>query len=265
MRGELLDLSSPILRGFLGSLIAGLGTSAGALPIFFRKGWSKDAQRLMLAGAGGMMLGATFFSLLQPALELVEEAGGTRLHALFTAGGGLLAGAFTLWAVHAAIPHEHFRKGREGGGEVTLGRHWLFVFAIVLHNLPEGLSVGVAYGVDAASTGNAVMLGIAAQNLPEGLAVAAALMADRMSRGRAFLIASLSGLVEPIGGLLGALAVSLSSALLPWGLAFAAGAMLFVVSGEVLPETHLEGAERSSTFAVIGGFVTMMALALLLA
>lgn len=256
--------SSPVLAGFLGSLIAGLGAGLGALPIFIRAEWSKDAQRLMLAVAAGMMLGATFFSLLEPALALVEERGGTRVDAVTTVGLGVLLGALALWGAHAAVPHEHFSKGREGIGGVHLRRHTLFVLAIVLHNVPEGLSVGVAYGVEASATGHAVMLSILAQNLPEGLAVAAALIADGTARGRAFLLALATGLVEPLGGLVGALAVSTSEALLPWGLAFAGGAMLFVVSGEVIPETHVEGRERSATFAIIVGFIAMMVLAVVL-
>ena len=259
-----MDWSSPIVSGFLGSLVAGLGTGLGALPIFVRGGWSNNTQRLMLALAGGMMLGATFFSLLEPALGLVDASGGSKLAAVVTVGVGLILGAVVLWGLHALVPHEHFSKGREGSSAFELGRNAMFVVAIALHNFPEGLSVGVAFGAGASSTGAAVMLGIAAQNLPEGLAIAAALVSDGVSRGRAFGIALLTGLVEPIGGLVGAATVSASEVLLPWGLAFAAGAMLFVVSGEVLPETHVEGGERSATFAVVIGFVATMALAVLL-
>jgi zinc transporter, ZIP family len=243
--------------------VAGAGTGLGALPIFLRSSWSDEAQRRMLAAAGGMMLGATFFSLLQPALDLVRADGGTNLTAAAVVGLGMFLGALGLWAAHAAIPHAHFSKGSEGNTR-QIGRNTLFVLAIALHNFPEGLSVGVAYGDAAASTGHAVMLSILAQNLPEGLAVAAALIADGASRGKAVWIALATGLVEPVGGLMGALAVSISAAILPWGLAFAAGAMLFVVSNEVIPETHVEGQERSATFAVILGFIAMMVVAVLL-
>lgn len=259
-----MQLTSPILIGFLGSLVAGAGTGLGALPIFLRERWSDQAQRMMLAVAGGMMLGATFFSLLQPAIELVRERGGSSASVVSTASLGTLLGAFVLWAAHAAVPHAHFSKGQEGGSALHLGRNTLFVLAIALHNFPEGLSVGIAYGDGASNVGHTVALSILAQNLPEGLAVAAALIADGTSRGRAFFIALATGLIEPVGGLLGALAVTASAVLLPWGLAFAAGAMLFVVSGEVIPETHVEGRERSATFAIIIGFVAMMALAVLL-
>lgn len=256
---------SPIFAALLGSLVAGLGTGVGALPVFVRTKWSKRSQRLMLAVAAGVMLSATFFSLLLPALDVVRLRGGSELVAVSTVGGGIVVGAGVLWLLHTFVPHEHFTKGREGTRSLALGRNWLFLLAIALHNLPEGLSVGVAYSGGSVSTGHGVMLGIGLQNLPEGLAVAAALMSDGTPRGRAFLIALLTGLVEPIGGLLGALAVHASAALLPWGLAFAAGAMLFVVSGEVLPETHREGTEREATFAVVLGFVAMMAVARLFA
>ncbi len=255
---------SPILAGFLGSLIAGLGAGVGALPIFIRAEWSKEAQRLMLAVAAGMMLGATFFSLLDPALALAEARSGASVPAVATVALGILLGALALWAAHGVVPHEHFSKGREGSDAFHFRRNTLFVMAIVLHNVPEGLSVGIAYGVESSATGHAVMLSILAQNLPEGLAVAAALIADGAGRTRAFLLALATGLVEPLGGLVGALAVSASAALLPWGLAFAAGAMLFVVSGEVIPETHVEGRERGATFAIIVGFIAMMVLAVML-
>lgn len=261
---NLVQLTSPIVIGFLGSLVAGVGTGVGALPIFLRTRWSAEAQRLMLAVAGGMMLGATFFSLLQPALDLVQERTGDKVVAAFTVALGTMLGALVLWAVHSAVPHAHFSKGEEGRHSLHFKRNTLFVMAIGLHNFPEGLSVGVAYGDTSANTGHAVALSILAQNLPEGLAVAAALIADGASRGRAFYIALATGLIEPLGGLTGALAVSLSAALLPWGLAFAAGAMLFVVSGEVIPETHSEGRERVATFAIIVGFVAMMGVAVML-
>src|SRR5690606_15812575 len=165
----------------------------------------------------------------------------------------------SVWAIHAFVPHEHFTKGPDGRVSIELGKHWLFILAITLHNFPEGMSVGVAFG-DEIESGAAVMLGIGLQNLPEGLAVAAALVGDGSTQARAFVIALLTGLVEPVGGLVGALAVSLSTELLPWGLAFAGGAMLFVISGEVIPETHREGVEQIATFSLVLGFVVMMML-----
>jgi ZIP family zinc transporter len=250
---------SVIGAGFAGSLVAGLATGVGALPVLVRTRWSQRAQIIMLAVAGGVMLGATVFSLVLPALDVVEVRTGSSAQSALVTAAGLALGAMAIWVLHASVPHEHFEKGPEGRPSVDLGRNWLFILAITLHNLPEGMSVGVAYGDDVAS-GLAVTFGIGLQNLPEGLAVAAALVRDGFGRGRALWIALVTGLVEPVGGLLGALAVGFSDALLPWGLAFAGGAMLFVISGEVIPETHREGAERVATFSLVLGFIVMMVL-----
>jgi zinc transporter, ZIP family len=258
MLDELSSLPQ-VLAGFLGSLAAGLGTALGALPIFFRAHWSETARALMLALAAGVMLGATVFSLLIPALDVVTARTGSETQAALVASGGIALGAIVMSLIHARVPHEHFIKGPENENRVRLGRKWLFVLAITLHNFPEGMSVGVAYGADFES-GVAVTIGIGLQNLPEGLAVAAALIGDRFSRSRAFWIAALTGMVEPAGGLLGAFAVGLSDALLPWGLTFAAGAMLFVISGEIIPETHRSGVEQRATFSLVIGFILMMML-----
>jgi ZIP family zinc transporter len=250
-----------VLVGLLGSLVAGLGTALGAVPIFLRARWSPIAQTLMLALAAGVMLGATVFSLLIPALDVVMARTGSETRAALVASGGIVLGALAMSLVHACVPHEHFVKGPEnqGAGGFRLGKNWLFVLAITLHNFPEGMSVGVAYG-GGYDSGVAVTIGIGLQNLPEGLAVAAALIGDGFSRSRAFWIAALTGMVEPAGGLLGAAAIGLSDALLPWGLTFAAGAMLFVISGEIIPETHRSGAEQRATFSLVVGFILMMML-----
>src|SRR5690606_25309543 len=144
----------------------------------------------------------------------------------------------------------------EGPDASSLRRIWLFVIAITLHNLPEGLAVGVAYAADADS-GRAVAIGMGLQNMPEGLAVALALSAVGYARFAAFAIAALTGLFEPLGGLLGAFAVTFATALLPFGLAFAAGAMLFVISEEVIPETHRRGLQMQGTAGLMVGFVVM--------
>jgi ZIP family zinc transporter len=257
-----------VTNGLLGSLVAGLATGLGAAPIFLRATWGRTSQVVMLALAAGVMLGATVFSLLVPALALVTAAGGSPLGAALRVGGGILLGALGIWGVHAVVPHEHFVKGEEGRAagqaRLQLGRNWLFVLAITLHNVPEGMSVGVAWGADQA-TGLAVTIGIGLQNVPEGLAVAAALVGDGFRRGHAFKIALLTGLVEPVGGLVGALAVGASQAVLPWGLAGAGGAMLFIISGEIIPETHRHGVERQATFSLVVGFILMMILDVALA
>lgn len=247
------------MAGTVASLVAGAATGLGALPLLAGRGWSDRTRALVLAWAGGVMLGATIFSLCVPALELVHEQTGSDLHAALVVAAGLLLGALAIWVLHGVTPHEHFTKGREGPAKGRWSRHTLFVLAISLHNLPEGVSVGVAYGADAA-TGLPVALGIGLQNIPEGFAVAAAMRADGVSISRSMGIALLSGLVEPIGGVFGAVAVSVSLAVLPWGLAFAAGAMLYVISGEIIPETHEGGREQLATLSLVGGFVLMMVL-----
>lgn len=250
---------SSIVQGVLGSLAAALATGLGALAIFLRSHWGARSQAMLLAGAGGVMLAASVFSLLLPALERATAMTGSKVGGGAIAAAGLLLGALAIHALHQAVPHEHFVKGPEGPARFHLGRHWLFVLAITLHNLPEGMSVGVGYG-ESQATGLAIMLGIGAQNLPEGLAVAAALVDGGASRTRGFVVALLTGLVEPIGGLVGAVTASASITLLPWVLAFAAGAMFFVVSGEIIPETHRKGTERAATFSLVAGFAAMVLL-----
>lgn len=244
--------------GFLGSLVAGLGTGVGALLILLRSRWSERSQILMLSFAAGVMLAASIFSLLLPAMELVKERSGD-LRAIVEVTVGLGLGAIAVWAGNHWIPHEHFIKGPEGRATIHLGRNWLFILAITLHNFPEGMSVGIAFG-GGVEKGIPVMIGIGIQNLPEGLAVAAALVGDGFSRGRAFWVALLTGLVEPLGGLIGALAMAPSGIMLPWGLSFAGGAMLYVIFAEIVPETHRGGSERATTVSLLIGFVLMMML-----
>jgi ZIP family zinc transporter len=252
---------SVVLAGLAGSMVAGLATGLGALVIFWRPRIGELSQALMLAAAAGVMLAATVFSLTVPALQIFEARTASPLAGVILAGAGLTIGALAIWLVHSNVPHEHFVKGPEGAtGIAHLGRHWLFILAITLHNFPEGMSVGVSFGGDRIDNGIAVTIGIGLQNLPEGLAVAAALVAEGTARWRAFLIALLTGMVEPVGGLVGAAAAGFGDTLLPWAFAFAAGAMLFVISGEIIPETHAKGREHRATFALVMGFVTMMVL-----
>jgi len=247
-------MSNLILLGFLASLAAGLATGVGALPVLFVKRPSKRYLDLMLGFAAGVMLAATAFSLLIPAIE----DGGA-----WVAVGGLLLGALALHLIDRFVPHEHFIRGHEGPSS-RLRKIWLFVIAITIHNFPEGLAVGVGFGSGALSPAIALAIGIGLQNMPEGLAVALPLVGEGYSRRRALLYATLTGLVEPIGGLIGVALVLIARPLLPWGLAFAAGAMLFVISDEIIPESHRNGHERLATFGVMIGFAVMMLLDVLL-
>ncbi|WP_428247549.1 ZIP family metal transporter [Ferrovibrio sp.] len=249
----------PFWAGLGASVFAGVVmTGLGAAPVFFINRIRPSVQNAMLAFAAGVMLAATFFSLLLPALDAAEIGLGSRPGAAGGVIAALLTGALLMHLAHGLVPHEHFQKGRENADASRLSRIWLFVAAIAIHNFPEGLAVGLAAASNDPVAGVGVMLGIGLQNMPEGLAVAIALRGEGYSRGRSFLVAFLSGVVEPFGGLVGAGAIVMSAALLPWALAFAAGAMLFIISSEVIPETHRHGSERGATASLFGGFVVML-------
>jgi ZIP family zinc transporter len=239
-----------ILMGIVGTVVTGFATGVGALPILFTRQVPERLLDALLGFAAGVMLAATVFSLIVPAIEL----GG-----IGPTVGGVLIGALFLAFLDHTLPHTHFIKGAEGPAS-PLRRVWLLIIAITLHNFPEGLAVGVGFGSGRISEALALMAAMGLQNMPEGLAVALPLLRERWSRGRALLYAFGSGIAEPIAGLMGVLAVSWMYALLPWGLAFAAGAMLYVVSDEIIPETHSRGFEMEGTWGVIVGFLVMMVL-----
>ncbi len=251
---NILNSENVILVGIITSILAGLSTGIGALPIFFTKNVSNKALDMMLGFAAGVMLAATSFSLVIPA---VEAGGGGVRGAGITLIGILLGGIF-LDFTDKHSPHVHLLDKREEGNASSLAKMWLFIIAITIHNFPEGLAVGVGFGDGNIANGLSIALGISLQNLPEGLAVALALVREKYSTKKAFLIAMLTGLVEPIGSLLGLLLVNVAKPLLPLILAFAAGAMLFVISDEIIPETHKNGYERQATYGVLIGFVIMM-------
>jgi ZIP family zinc transporter len=248
-------LSIPVL-GFIASFTAGFATGVGALPVLFLRNISQKIQDIMMGFGAGVMLAATSFSLILPA---IDASGGGFRSALIVAMG-IFLGAILLYLGDRYSPHEHFITGPEGSDARNLRRIWLFVIAITLHNFPEGLAVGVGFGGGDISNGLSLAIGIGLQNMPEGLVVALALITEKYTVRKALVIAFLTGMVEPIGGILGAGIVTISQPLLPWGLAFAAGAMLFVISDEIIPESHRKGFEHEATFGVIIGFVIMMIL-----
>ena len=247
-----------VLYGFLASLLAGLATALGGLGIFFVRKLDPRLEDIMLSAAGGIMLAASFFSLLLPGIEYGTEQFGSRLAAVAFVIFGVAVGAVALWAIHCCAPHEHFIAGREGPDGGRFSRIWLFVIAITLHNFPEGMAVGVGFAGGDVGNGTVLAAAIGIQNVPEGLAVAAALTTVGYGRRDAFLISFLTGMVEPVGGLIGAALVWLVQPLMPWFLGFAAGAMLFIISHEIIPETHRRGFETHATFALLAGFVVMM-------
>jgi zinc transporter, ZIP family len=253
-------LASPILAALVASLLAGAGaTAVGALPALVLPSISERTRAILGGLSGGIMLAATFFSLLGPGLE-AATARWDRWGGLLVATAGLVAGAALVATLHRYSPHEHFIKGPEGADRTRLSRAWLFVIAITLHNFPEGLAVGVGAASGELDIALPITLGIGLQNVPEGLVVALSLLREGYARDRAVLVGCATGLVEPIGALIGAAALALSAALLPAALCFAAGAMLFVISDEVIPESHQGPHAGVATWGLIAGFVLMMVL-----
>ena len=257
---KLVQTDARIAYGAGASLAAGLATAVGALAIFTVRSISQRAQDSMLGFGAGVMLAATSFSLIVPGVATAETLWGNRMLAATIAAAGVLGGALFLWAANRFIPHEHFVKGVEGADARRLKQVWLFVFAIALHNFPESLAVGVAFGAGQQAEAVSLATGIGIQNIPEGLAVALALVTIGYRRVAAFAVAAATGLAEPVAGLLGAAAVTFMQPILPFALTFAAGAMLFVISHEIIPESHRHGHEQAATLGVTGGFVTMMLL-----
>jgi len=247
-----------ILMGFIGSLVAGMLTGVGSLGVFFLKELSAKLENGLLSFAAGIMLAASFFSLILPSIEYGEEIFHSKNMAVIITIIGIMSGAVALYLMHRFLPHEHFLSGQEGPDTQKITRIWLFVFAITLHNFPEGMAVGVGFAGGNVSNGMSLATGIGLQNIPEGLAVSVSLLSIGYSKMKSFFIGFLTGLAEPIGGLFGSVAVSYAGPIMPWALAFAAGAMLFIISDEIIPETHRSGYQSLATFSLLIGFVCMM-------
>jgi len=242
-------------------------TALGASLVFATKEVNKKFLDAMLGFAGGVMIAASFFSLLAPAEEFAAEAGG--LPSWVPLAVGFLGGALFLRGLDLVLPHLHpgGRMQEAEGVKTSWHRSVLLVSAITLHNIPEGLAVGVAFGavasgLDGASLGAAIALavGIGLQNFPEGTAVSMPLRREGVKPGKSFFYGQLSAVVEPIAGVAGVLAVTLAQPLLPYALAFAAGAMIFVVVEELIPESQRGGNGDLATMALIAGFAVMMTL-----
>ena len=241
----------PITAGFLASLASGLATGVGALPALLVKKASDRLLDAMLGFAGGVMIAASLFGLLVPSF---------RLGGIWISVAGFLFGVAFLDRANLAIPHLHRLRGREGP-MANLRRVSLLLLAMAIHNIPEGLAVGISFGEDDRSAGLVIAISIGLQNIPEGLAIAFPLIREGYKRWRAVLYATLTGLVEPVWGLLGVTLVTAAKSILPVGLAFAAGAMLFVVFQEIIHESHKRGYQREATFSTLLGILLMITLA----
>ena len=248
-----------IQLALLGSAVTLFSTSLGALPALAVRRVSERTQDILMGFSAGVMLSATCFSLLNPALRLAAEGSGNRLTAGFTVSVCVLLGGAFLHLCNKYIPHEHFIKGREGGpSSAHLKRIWLFVLAIALHNFPEGLAVGSGVGSLDYSLASPILAGIALQDVPEGFVVAVALMGVSYAPSRVFGVVFITGVVEAIAALIGYAATSQVREVLPWALALSGGAMLYVVSDEMIPESHRKEFAKEATVGLMVGFVLMM-------
>lgn len=254
-------LEDPRIAGaMLGGLMAALATALGTLPVLLSQQFSQKTYDTLLGFGAGVMLAASSFSLLIPALASAQGQGASAWGAGAIVGAGILIGAgFLLW-IGRAVPHDNFAKGLDGPQAKAMKRVWLFVLAISLHNLPEGLAIGVAFAGSDPAGAAALATGISIQDVPEGMVVALALRSVGYGRGLSVALAVLSGIVEPLAAVFGVMLIGLSASLLPWGMAAAAGAMLFVISHDIIPESHRKGHEAYATGGLMLGFVIMMLL-----
>lgn len=261
---QYLEGIDPVLAAFYATMFTWIVTAAGASLVFFFKTMNRAVLDGMLGFTGGVMVAASYWSLLAPAIEMSKGEGFTKV---IPAAVGFLMGALFLFALDKTLPHLHINFKETEGIKSPWQRTTLLVLAITLHNIPEGLAVGVLFGgvaagIPEASIAGAVTLaiGIGIQNFPEGIAVSMPLRRMGMSRRKSFMYGQSSAIVEPIAGVLGAVAVTFFTPILPYALAFAAGAMIFVVVEEVIPETQQDKNTDIATLGFIGGFIVMMSL-----
>ncbi len=265
---QYFETLSPIMQGFTGSMFTWFVTAVGAAFVFFVKDLNKGFMDTLLGFTAGVMMAASFWSLLNPALEMASTTWSPGL-SWVPVGIGFLGGAIFLFVLDQWLPHLHLNEPIEKseGVKTNWNRTVLLVLAITLHNIPEGLAVGVAFGAVAEGIPGAdlygaiaLAIGIGIQDFPEGLAVALPLRRFGLSRFKSFLWGQLSGVVEPIAAVLGVLLVIWAQSILPYALAFAAGAMIYIVVEEVIPESQRNGHTDKATLGLMLGFVLMMSL-----
>lgn len=248
--------NSVLFNGIMAAFIAGLFTGIGGFAIFLKKKYSKETINIMLNIAAGVMLAASFFSLLVPAMHEIIALNSSAIRASFYYSLAVFIGVALVWLLNDLLPHEHNHMGHHGPF-FSLKKAWLFIIAISLHKLPEGLAVGVAYGSENLVNPLSLVLGIAIHNIPEGLIMAIALYGAGKNKFKAAVTALMMGMLQPFGALLGGLLTSFDFAFVPFTMAMAGGTLLFVVINEILPETYGVKKTNKSAMAVFGGFIFM--------
>lgn len=249
-------ITDVFVQGLLAALIAGLVTGVGGLCIFLKKRYLKSEINQLLNLAAGVMLAASFFSLLVPSMQDILGMSGDIYVEAFSYVTAVFSGVMIVWILNLLLPHEHNAMGHHGP-HFDVKKAWLFIIAITLHKLPEGLAVGVAYGAEELVNPLSLVIGIAAHNIPEGLTIAISLVAAGYSRLRAAAVAFAIGLVQPLGAIIGLLLMDISFNIVPYGMAMAGGTLLFVVVNEILPETYGQKETNKSAAAVFVGFILM--------
>lgn len=250
-------MDSVFLQGLAAATIAGLITGIGGFMIFLKKRYTQEEINFMLNIAAGVMIAAAFFSLLVPAMGRIIRFDPDVHVAGFWYVGAVFAGVALVWILNDVLPHEHNNMGHHGLSGFNLRKAWLFIIAITLHKIPEGLAVGVAYSAEDFMNPDSLVIGIALHNIPEGLTIAISLVAAKCSRLKAALTAAAIGLIQPLGALLGLVTMGLSEKIVPLGMAMAGGTLLFVVINEILPETYGTHKTNRSAFALFSGFIFM--------
>ncbi|MTV41629.1 ZIP family metal transporter [Duganella radicis] len=257
----LAGLPAPAHMALVGGLWAAAATAAGTLPILLSQNFSQRSYDAALGLGGGIMLAATSFSLVLPALSASRAAGANAMVASTMVGAGILLGMALVMLLGHLVQSERVLQDTAGrNGPAAMTRAWLFVAAVAIHNLPEGVAIGVGYGGVDAAKAHTLATGIAIQDIPEGLVVALALRGVGYGRAFSALLGAVSGLIEPVGAVAGALLIEASTNFLPWGLAGAAGAMLYVICHDVVPEAQRHGHCNTAACALVIGFIVMMVL-----
>lgn len=262
-------LKNELLYALLGTGFTCFATILGAsMVLFFKKDMSAKTQKTFLGFAAGVMIAASVWSLLIPAMEMAETQS---ISPLFAVGGGFLLGGIFLMLLDRLLPHLHIGSNEPEGIPIKLKRTTMIALAVTLHNIPEGMAVGLAFSAAGREVGSNVLtgaialaIGMGLQNFPEGAAISLPLRTQGVPKGKAFLCGALSGVVEPIFGLLTVLVASSITGIMPWILSFAAGAMIYVVVEELIPEAHLGEHSHVGTGSVMAGFLIMMMLDVLL-
>jgi len=263
---NLLQNMHPVLQAFIAGIFTWGMTALGAAAVFLAKDISRKTLDVMLGFAAGVMSAAVYWSMLAPALKI---AASRHLIPWVPVAVGFLLGGFFLRGIDKILPHLQLGSPIEKAEGIKT--HWrrptLLILAMILHNIPEGLAIGVAFGaINVISSGTtlqaaiALVIGIGIQDIPEGLAISVPLRREGLSRGRSFWYGQLSGIIEPVGSVIGALTVILAQSILPYALAFAAGAMFFIIVEEIIPESQRGGNAALATMGTIAGFVVMMIL-----